>query len=131
MLSKWGRLSPPQDVGLDQRHRRDGVLAERLGPLAKAPELVSTRAVEVAPQLGVPIPFFYVRRELERNLDPPVAKAVLIRAHRCKQGPDLVAELAVRTFGVRHSLAGPVGPLGSRVEELRRELLLASVELRD
>src|SRR2546421_145813 len=131
MLAKWGGRVPPQDVELDQRHRRDGVLGERLDPLPKASELVSTRAVEVAPQPGVSIPFFYVRREVERYLDPPVAKAVRVRPNRREQGPDLVAELAVRTFGARHSLAGPVGPLEKRVEELRRELLLPRVEVGD
>src|SRR5256885_5408946 len=131
MLAKWGGRVPPQDVELDQRHRRDGVLGERLDPLPKASELVSTRAVEVAPQLGVSILFFYVRREAERNPDPPVAKAVLVRAHRREQGPDLVAELAVRTFGAPHSPAGPIGPPEKGVEELRRELLLPRVEVSD
>src|SRR2546421_101277 len=121
----------PEDVELDQRHCRDGILGQRLDPLAEASELVSTRAVEVAPQLGVPIPFFYVRGEVERDLHPPVSKPVLIRAHRREQGPDLVAELAVRTFGVRHSLATPVGALEKRFDELRRELLLPRVEVGD
>src|SRR2546427_12806711 len=64
-------------VELDQRHRGDRVLSQRLDPLPEATELVSARAVEVTAQLRVAIPFFYVRGEVGRDNHPPVAEAVL------------------------------------------------------
>src|SRR5207244_7465154 len=101
-------------VELDQRHRGDRVLSQRLDPLPEATELVSARAVEVTAQLRVAIPFFYVRGEVGRDNHPPVAEAVLKRAHRRPQRPHLVAELTAGAFGMGHAVPSPVRALEQR-----------------
>src|SRR5207247_3666678 len=89
-----------RDVELDQAHRGDRVLGERLGPLPEASQLVTAGAVEVTPQLQVVDPLFSVERNV-RLAGPPMAAEALLRcAHRGPQRPHLVAQLAAGTLRV-------------------------------
>src|SRR5436190_6490531 len=62
-----------QRVQLDQRHRGDGVLAQRLHGVDQPAELIAAGPVEVAPQLLVGVAILEMACELGCNREPSVA----------------------------------------------------------
>src|SRR6202521_4949947 len=128
------RRIPNEDVELDQRHRRDRVLRQRLDPLAEAPQLdifVGARAIEVATELRVAETLFDVRGQVERDRHPPITEPVLMRAKRRPHRPHLVAELSAGALGARHAFALSIGALEEGVQQLLGRLGAPGVQVSD
>src|SRR5712691_3246886 len=125
-------------VQLDERHRRDRVLDERLDSLAQPAELVRPRVVEVATKLGVGVCGLEVLGDVDRDREPITGHPRLVRAYRSPESPDLVGQLSGDVLAARKSRTPPVTvmeqPLehGGRVLAQRRPLASdGSVQVRD
>src|SRR6266568_2816073 len=97
-----------QGVQLDQRDRRDRVLAQRLHRVGQPAELVAARPIEVAAEVLVGVAILQVTGELGRHRQPSVAEARLIGPDRGEQSPHLVAQLAADPVRVDESAVARV-----------------------
>src|SRR6266567_4236056 len=97
-----------QGVQLDQRDRRDRVLAQRLHRVGQPAELVAARPIEVAAEVLVGVAILQVTGELARHRQPSVAEPRLIGPDRGEQSPHLVAQLAADPVGVDESAVARV-----------------------
>src|ERR1700682_4441209 len=109
-----------QNVELDERHRRDRVLSQRLDRFGQAAECAGGGMVEVAAAARIAITLLEGRGKIQRRRHPLVAKPSLVGAKRRPQAPDLVGQLRADSLRMAHTFTASISALEEALEQFFR-----------